>query len=109
MVLKRASIPEPSRRRRSRIAQIATSERLVRGSLSLRNVTCGKSGCRCASGQTHPSLYLVQSQNGKLRQLYIPKHLEDRVRKAVADYQQLQKLVEELSEQEWKLLKQRED
>ena len=107
--MKRAAIPEPSRRRRSRIAQIATGQRLVRGTLSLRNNTCGKSGCRCASGQTHLSLYLVQSQNGKLRQLYIPKHLEDRVRKAVSDYQELERLVEELSEQEWKLLKQRED
>lgn len=107
--MKRAAIPEASRRRRSRIAQIASSERLVRGSLSLRNNTCGNPGCRCHSGQTHPALYLVQSHNGKLRQLYIPKHLEDRVRKAVADYHELQKLVEDLSEQEWKLLKQREE
>jgi len=41
--------------------------------------------------------------------LYIPKHLEARVRKAVEDFKELQRLVEELSEQEWKLLKQRED
>lgn len=107
--MKRTAIPEPSRRRRSRIAQIAGSERLVRGTLSLRNVTCGNPGCRCASGQTHPSLYLVQTQKGKLRQLYIPKHLEARVRKAVEDYKELQRLMEELSEQEWKLLKQREE
>jgi hypothetical protein len=108
-LLKRAAIPEASRRRRSRIAQIAHGNRLLRGTLSVRNVSCGKSGCCCASGQPHVSLYLVQSQNGKLRQLYIPKQLEERVRKAVDDYQELQKLVEELSEQEWKLLKERKE
>ena len=81
----------------------------MRGSLSLRNNTCGNPSCHCASGQGHPSLYLVQTQNGKLRQLYIPKHLEGRVRKAIKDYKELQRLVEDLSEQEWKLLKQRED
>jgi FtsZ-binding cell division protein ZapB len=35
--------------------------------------------------------------------------LEERVRKGVDDYQELQRLVEELSEQEWKLLKERKE
>ena len=107
--MKRVSIPTASRRRRSRIAQLAHQRRLVRGTLSVRQVTCGKEACRCAAGETHVSLYLVQSQQGKLRQLYIPKQLEARVREAVNDYQELQRLVEELSEQEWKLLKERKD
>jgi FtsZ-binding cell division protein ZapB len=55
------------------------------------------------------AVYLVQSRQGKLRQLYIPKHLEERVRQAVADYQQLQRLLEELSEEEWKLLQERKE
>lgn len=55
------------------------------------------------------ALYLVQSQRGKLRQLFVPKQWEERVRQAVGDYQELQKLVEELSEIEWKRLKNREE
>jgi hypothetical protein len=107
--LKRAQIPEASRRRRSRVAQIVSTARLVRGSVSVRRVTCGNPGCCCARGDRHLALYLVQSKEGKTRQLYIPKQLEGRVREAVGNYRELQRLVEDLSEQEWKLLKKRKD
>jgi hypothetical protein len=51
----------------------------------------------------------VQSQQGKPRQLYVAKGWEDRVRQAVKNYQELQALVEELSEWEWKRLTSREE
>jgi len=46
---------------------------------------------------------------GKPRQLYVPKEWEDRVRRAVTDYQELQNLVEEISELEWKRLEERKE
>ena len=52
----------------------------------------------------HQSLYLVQSQAGKLRQMCIPKALQDPVRHAVRDYQKMQQLIEAVSELEWKRL-----
>jgi len=107
--LRRTTIPAPERRYRSRLARLAHYNRFLRGTLSVRKLTCGKSQCRCTRGQPHLSLYLVQSQKGKPRQLYVPKQWEDRVRKAVDDYQQLQALVEELSELEWQRLTRRED
>ena len=107
--MNRANIPDPSRRRRSRVAQVVTAKRLLRGTLSVRNVTCGKPSCCCATGERHVALYLMQSKNGKPRQLYILKELEERVRTAIDDYQQLQELIEELSDEEWKLLKERRD
>jgi hypothetical protein len=107
--MRRSSIPPSERQRRSRIAQLAHFRRLLRGTLSVRSRQCGKAGCCCTSGEPHISLYLVQRQNGKLRQLFISKEWEERVRQAVADYQELQKLVEELSESEWKHLIAREE
>ena len=101
----KSSLPEPDRRRRSRAAQIVSSQSLLRGSLSVRKIRCGKPTCKCASGKPHLSLYLVQSQKGKPRQLYIPKELEERAREAVDNYQKLQSLIEELSESEWNNLK----
>lgn len=97
------------RRRRSRGAQIVHFERLLRGTLAVRSRKCGKPGCRCAQGKPHVSLYLVQRRSGKLHQLFIPKNWEDRVRRAVADYQELQEVVEELSEQEWENIEQRKE
>jgi hypothetical protein len=105
----RSSIPPAERQRRSRIAQLAHFCRLLRGTLSVRSRQCGKPGCCCTRGEPHSSLYLVQRQNGKLRQQFISKEWEERVRQAVADYQELQKLVEELSQSEWKHLIAREE
>lgn len=107
--MRHTTIPAPERRHRSRLARLAHYNRLLRGTLSVRKLTCGKLQCRCTRGQPHLSLYLVQSQKGKPRQLYVPKQWEDRVRKAVEDYQELQALVEELSELEWQCLTRRED
>lgn len=102
--LNRAELPTAERGLRSRIAQLTTSERLLRGSLSERSGKCGKPNCHCAAGEGHPSLYLVQSQAGKSRQWCVPKALHDPVRRAVGEYQQIQRLLDEVSELEWKRL-----
>lgn len=106
--MNRMEFPALERGRRSRIAQLSHYSRLMRGTLTVRSRRCGKPGCRCASGEPHVSLYLVQSQKGKPRQLYVPKQWEERVRHAVKDYRELQSLVEEISELEWGRLQIRE-
>ena len=62
---------------------------------------------RCTRGELHKSLYLVQSQGGKLRQICVPKAWQERIRRAVDDYRKMQELIEEVSELEWKRLKER--
>lgn len=98
----RAELSAAERRLRSRIAQIASGERFLRGTLSERSSKCGKPNCHCASGEGHRSLYLVQNQAGKVRQICIPKTLQDPVRQAVGEYQEMQQLLREVSELEWK-------
>ena len=99
----------PERNLRSRAAQVVHFRRLLRGTLAVRSRQCGKAGCRCTQGKPHVSLYLVQRRDGKLRQLYIPTQWEERVRQAVVDYQELQKLVEQLSEMEWQDIEERKE
>jgi hypothetical protein len=100
--LSRAELSATERALRSRIAQIASGGRFLRGTLSERSSKCGKPNCHCAGGAGHTSLYLVQSQAGKVRQLCIPKALQDPVRQAVGEFQELQRLLREVSELEWK-------
>lgn len=107
--MRRVELAPEERRRRSRVAQLAHYGRLLRGTLSVRRKICGKPNCCCTRGEPHIALYLLQSHNGKRRQLFIPSTWEVRVRQAVADYQELQKLVEELSEIEWKHVENREE
>ena len=100
--LSRAELSPAERALRSRIVQLASGERFLRGSLSERSGKCGKPTCHCAGGEGHPSLYLVQSHAGKVRQICVPKALQNPVRRAVGVYQEMQRLIDEVSELEWK-------
>lgn len=102
--ISRAELSPAERSLRSRLAQLASSERFLRGSLSERSSKCGKPNCRCVGGEGHRSLYLVQNQAGKVRQMCVPKAWQDPVRHAVAEYQEMQRLIDELSALEWKRL-----
>jgi hypothetical protein len=103
----RAKLSAAERRFRSRIAQLASGQWFVRGTLSPRAGKCGKPNCHCTRGELHQSLYLVQSHQGKPRQICVPQARQERVRQAVHDYQQMQGLIEEVSELEWKRLRER--
>ena len=100
--MNRSELSDVERRFRSRLAQLAHDRWFLRGTLSVRTRKCGKPNCRCTHGEPHSSLYLTQSHDGKPRQACIPKPWVDRVRQAVNDYQEMQRLIEEVSELEWK-------
>ena len=100
--LSRAELSATERGLRSRIVQIASAGRFLHGTLSERSSKCGKSNCRCVDGEGHASLYLVQRDAGKVRQLCIPKVLQDPVRQAVGEFREMQRLLHEVSELEWK-------
>jgi len=107
--LSRAELSAAERSLRSRIAQLATSVRFLHGTLSERSSKCGKPNCHCASGEGHASLYLVDSLTGKVRQTCVQKAAQDPVRQAVETYQEIRRLIDEVSELEWKRLVARKD
>jgi len=102
--LSRAELSAAERSLRSRIAQLTTGARFLHGALSDRSSKCGKPNCHCASGDGHPSLYLVDSLTGKVRQTCVRKALQDPVRQAVEAYEEIRRLIDEVSELEWKRL-----
>jgi hypothetical protein len=105
----RSQFSPRERKQRSRLTQVIHSSRFLRGTLTLRSVRCGKPNCRCARGEPHACLYLVRRQGGKLRQMFVPKEWEDRVRQAVENHQEMEKLIEELSDLEWQRLRERKE
>lgn len=98
----RAELTAAERSLRSRIAQLASGERFLHGSLSERVARCGKPSCHCAEGEGHRSLYLVQSHAGKTNQICVPKAWQAPVRQAVGVYQEIRSLLDEVSALEWK-------
>lgn len=81
---------------------------MIRGTLLYRERSCGRATCKCAQGRKHPALYLVVSENGRQRQIFVPKFLEAEVRLWVAQYQKMRKLGEDLSRIYLDKLKKRE-
>jgi hypothetical protein len=106
--MNRTQMSPQERSWRSELARLVSSRPLVRGYVSVRERACGKPTCRCARGEKHRSLYLVCSQEGRPRQLFIPREQEERVKEWVAYHQRLRELVERISEAAWKRLRDRE-
>ena len=105
--LSRAELSAAERDLRSNLAQLASGHRFLRGTLSERSSKCGKPNCHCVNGEGHKSLYLVQSHAGKVRQVCVPKPLQDPVRQAVAEHQKMQRLIDEVSGLQWQRFLQR--
>ena len=97
------------RQARSRLAQLLSRRGFLRGSLLARQMKCGKANCRCAQGEGHESLFLVISEYGRTRQLYVPKDWVSRVRLWVEDYHRARELMEEISRIYWDKVRQRQD
>jgi len=94
---------------RSRLTKLLHSDGVIRGSLAMRERTCGKSNCRCVTkGEKHAGLYLVVSEEGKQRQIFIPKAFEDDVRLWVEGYANARNLLEEISKLHHEKLRKRE-
>jgi len=93
----RSGMAPREREFRSQLAKLVHADGLLRGNLSVRERTCGKPGCKCAKRQKHVSLYLVFSEKGKYRQVFVPKNLEDEVRSWVDNHHKARDLLEEIS------------
>jgi hypothetical protein len=96
-MLSRTHMSARERELRSAINCILSQQGLIHGTLITRKRVCGKSNCRCAKGQLHESLYLVATEGGKSRQMYVPRELEAPVRQWIDHYTQARQILDELS------------
>lgn len=93
---------------RSQLVQLLSGAGLMRATLNPRQKVCGKPGCRCGRGEKHSALYVVASEDGTPRQLFVARSLEPQARQWVASYQRIRELLEELSQLYWDKLSRRE-
>ena len=97
----RSQMSYRERTTRSRIAKLIHSAPMMRATVTVRRVTCGKPNCRCAEGERHPAVYITSRKGGKMRQLFIPREKEEEVRAWVGNYHRVCELLGELSELFW--------
>ena len=98
----------PERQLRSELNKLLSGQGILHGSLLRRRRVCGKPNCRCARGQRHEGLYLVVTEGGQSRQLYVPERFEQTVRDWIDQYGQARKLMDELSRIHWDKVRHRQ-
>jgi len=96
--MSKAAMSVREKQLRAQLTKLLREQPVMRATLSLRQVTCGKPNCRCAKGQKHRALYVVYSKDGKLHQVFVPRVMEPQVRKWVGSYRRSLELLEKLSE-----------
>jgi hypothetical protein len=97
------------RQLRSALHQILHQQGVIHGSLIVRKRVCGKGACRCVRGHLHESLYLVVTEGGKSRQMYVPRSWEAAVRQWIDQYAQARRIMDDLSRLHWDKVRQRQD
>ena len=103
--LARLEMSAAERDLRSKAAQLLQGAGLLRGTLIERDKTCGNPACRCAEGERHHVLYLHRRADGKLRHLYVPRYLEDVVRRWIAQDHELTDVLGKLWDLEWEKIR----
>ena len=69
---------------------------VAKGSLTATHSPCTRKGCRlCAEGRGHPKLIFTFRENGKLRGLYVRPQHEARLRRAIENGRELERLLVE--------------
>ena len=85
-------------RRRRILAKLPPLEAVLRGSVIVRVLRCGKPGCHCAEGEGHPATYLsVTHAGGRTEQISLPAELVPLARRGVGAYRAWWAAVEKLS------------
>jgi hypothetical protein len=84
---------------RSRAVQLLADKPVLRGALVLQYRSCGKSYCRCRTGQKHPALYLHTRSGDQRVRIYIPPALHEAVRAAIETGRQIDQGIDQVSEQ----------
>ena len=85
-------------RRRRVLAGLPPFEDLLRGSVVVRALRCGKPRCRCADGEGHQATYLsVTLPGGRTEQISVPLELVPLVERQVANYHAWWNAIERVS------------
>ncbi|WP_367362549.1 DUF6788 family protein [Mesotoga sp.] len=95
-------------RRAILLKELSTLSHLIHGSWFERYSTCSRPNCSCHTGNRHgPRHYLVVQEEGRQRQKYVPKSQVSAALKGIEQYHRLQEIVEEITQINLALMKER--
>src|SRR5712692_7872296 len=96
------------RHRRHVVHKLPSLEEVLRGSVVVRTLRCGKASCHCVTGEGHRATYLsVTFPGGRTQQISLPARLVPLAKRWVSNYLRWWEAVEKVSEINRQLLRSR--
>ena len=99
----KAGMPANERDLRSKLTKAVTFTEFVRGTVDVRAKKCMNNGKRYAT------MYLLHMKNGEKKQIYVPRKWEERTKKWVKKYREIQRYMDKISDMYLKKIKNREE
>ncbi len=94
----------------SHLAKLVHKGSFLRGNIVIMKRTCGYPKCKCVlEGKKHESMYIGKKQEGTTKMIYVPRRLEEEVEKKIDAYHRIKKLVDKISELNYRELKEKKD
>jgi len=85
-------------KRDARLKKLGAMGPMIAASLVRRMVTCGRTTCRCASGDKHESWCLTyKGPKGKTKTVHVPKDMVEEVRAWTEEHKRVKALLAEIS------------
>lgn len=85
------------RRANSLRSQMRSIGQMIKGSINLRLMKCGKASCKCARGGGHRALCITYKEKGKTITLYVAKEHEAEALLMCANYKKMKELLHKLT------------
>ena len=99
----KARMPVQERMIRSKLTRSATFDEFLRGTISIRDKKC------MINGKRYETMYLVHMKNGEKKHIYIPRGWEEKVKRWVKKYREIQRYMDKISDMYLKKIKNREE
>ena len=95
-----------SRKRNALLKKLDQHSEFVRGSISSVCTTCNRARCICNKTSSRRAYRLTYKDNQqKTRIVYVPREQLSRIRKMIANYARVRKIIEQLVETNIKMFK----
>lgn len=78
-------------------SQMRTIGQMIKGSITIRLMKCGKASCKCVRGEGHRAICITYKDKGKTITLYVAREHEAEALVMCANYKRMKDLLHKLS------------
>jgi len=78
-------------------SQMRSIGQMIKGSIVIRAIKCGKASCKCARGAYHRAICITYKEKGKTKTIYVAREQGAEALLMCANYKKMKELLKQLS------------